>query len=145
MQRRAEPANRLSAVRKRIRGETLTAMTSPSATERTAAAAAVVNCIHRHWGLADLSTGRPPLPWSPSRVVNETAERLGLGASCPGLCRTRRSPVNRTALQSTVTVSPAVVIVTVLALLILALVALLRARPDDIPKVVRQLTRWFTK
>lgn len=43
------------------------------------------------------------------------------------------------------TVSPAVAIVTVLALLILALVALFRARPDDIPKIVRQMTHWFTR
>ena len=43
------------------------------------------------------------------------------------------------------TVSPVVAIVTLLALLTLALVALIRAQPADIPKILRQLTRWFTK
>lgn len=43
------------------------------------------------------------------------------------------------------TVDPSVAIVTILALFILALVALLRAPPEDIAKIVRALTRWFHK
>jgi hypothetical protein len=44
-----------------------------------------------------------------------------------------------------VSVSPSVAIVTVVALFILALIALLRARPEDIPKILRAVTRWFGK
>ena len=44
-----------------------------------------------------------------------------------------------------VTVSPSVAIVTVVALFILALVGILRARPEDIPKILRAFTRWFGK
>jgi hypothetical protein len=36
-------------------------------------------------------------------------------------------------------------IVTVVALFILALVALLRCRPEDIPKIVEALARWWRK
>lgn len=46
---------------------------------------------------------------------------------------------------SVVTVDPSVAIVTVLALFVLALVALLRAPPEDIAKIIRALTRWFSK
>lgn len=34
-------------------------------------------------------------------------------------------------------------IVTVVLLFVLALVALLRARPEDIPKIVQALARWW--
>jgi hypothetical protein len=44
-----------------------------------------------------------------------------------------------------VTVSPSVAIVTVLALFVLALVALFRAPPEHIIKIVRAITRWFGK
>lgn len=43
------------------------------------------------------------------------------------------------------TVSPSVAIVTVIALFVLALIALLRARREDIPKILRAFTRWFGK
>lgn len=36
-------------------------------------------------------------------------------------------------------------IVTIVALFILALVALLRCRPEDIPKIVEALARWWRK
>ncbi len=36
-------------------------------------------------------------------------------------------------------------IVTVVALFILALVALVRCRPEDIPKIVKALARWWRK
>lgn len=44
-----------------------------------------------------------------------------------------------------VTVSPLVAIVTVLACFVLGLVALIRARPEDIPKFLRGFGRWFGK
>jgi hypothetical protein len=44
-----------------------------------------------------------------------------------------------------VTVSPSVAIVTILAVFVLLLVALFRAPPEDIAKMVRDLTRWFRK
>jgi hypothetical protein len=40
-------------------------------------------------------------------------------------------------------VDPSVAIVTILALFVLALVALLRAPREDIAKIIRVLTRWF--
>jgi hypothetical protein len=43
------------------------------------------------------------------------------------------------------TVSPAVAIVTVLAAFVLILVGLIRARPEDIPKLLRGFGRWFGK
>lgn len=43
------------------------------------------------------------------------------------------------------TVSPDVMIVTVMALFVLGLVALIRARPEDIPKLFRGFGRWFGK
>jgi hypothetical protein len=42
-------------------------------------------------------------------------------------------------------ISSSVAIVTVVALFILALVALLRAPSEDIAKIVQALTRWFKK
>jgi hypothetical protein len=44
-----------------------------------------------------------------------------------------------------VTVDPPVAIVTILALFVLAFVALLRAPPEDIKKIISDLTRWFRK
>jgi hypothetical protein len=44
-----------------------------------------------------------------------------------------------------VTVNPSVAIVTILCIFILALVALFRAPPEDIVKIVRALMRWFGK
>jgi hypothetical protein len=44
-----------------------------------------------------------------------------------------------------VSVSPYVLIVALVAAFVLALVALLRARPEDIEKLVRVMTRWFSK
>jgi hypothetical protein len=43
------------------------------------------------------------------------------------------------------TVSPAVAIVTIVALFVLALVGIVRARPEDIPKLFRGFGRWFGK
>jgi hypothetical protein len=47
--------------------------------------------------------------------------------------------------SSDVNVSPAVLIVALVAAFVLALVALLRARPEDIEKLVRLMTGWFSK
>jgi hypothetical protein len=44
-----------------------------------------------------------------------------------------------------VTVSPLVAIVGLLVFFVLALVALVRARPEDIPKLFRGFGRWFSK
>lgn len=44
-----------------------------------------------------------------------------------------------------VTVSPSVAIVGLLVFLILALVGLIRAKPEDIPKLFRGFGRWFGK
>jgi hypothetical protein len=44
-----------------------------------------------------------------------------------------------------VTVNPVVAIVTVLACFVLALVGLIRARPEDIPKLFRGFKHWFGK
>jgi hypothetical protein len=44
-----------------------------------------------------------------------------------------------------VTISPAVAIVTIVALFVLAFVALLRAPREDITKIVEFLTQWFKK
>jgi hypothetical protein len=41
--------------------------------------------------------------------------------------------------------SPAVLIVALAAAFVVALVALLRARPEDIEKLVRLMTGWFSK
>ena len=43
------------------------------------------------------------------------------------------------------TVSPSVAIVFLLVFLVLALVALIRAKPDDIPKLFQSFWRWFGK
>jgi hypothetical protein len=42
-------------------------------------------------------------------------------------------------------VDPSVAIVTILALFVLALVALFRAPPEDIKKIIEALARWFGK
>lgn len=42
-------------------------------------------------------------------------------------------------------VSPAVAIVTIVALFVLALLALLRASSGDIAEIIRALTKWFRK
>jgi len=44
-----------------------------------------------------------------------------------------------------VTVSPVVAIVFLLVFLVLALTALFRAKPDDIPKLFQSFCRWFGK
>jgi hypothetical protein len=44
-----------------------------------------------------------------------------------------------------VTVSPVVAIVFLLVFLVLALVALFRAKPDDIPRLFEGFWRWFGK
>lgn len=43
------------------------------------------------------------------------------------------------------TVSPVVAIVTVVAFFVLALIGLIRARPEDIPKLFRGFGRWLGK
>jgi hypothetical protein len=42
-------------------------------------------------------------------------------------------------------IDPLVAIVTVVAVFILLLVAILRAPPEDIKKIIEPLTRWFSK
>jgi hypothetical protein len=44
-----------------------------------------------------------------------------------------------------VSVNPDVAILTIVAAFILAVIALLRAPPEDIAKIIRALTRWFKK
>jgi hypothetical protein len=44
-----------------------------------------------------------------------------------------------------VTVSPLVAIVAIGCLLIFGLVVVLRARPEDLPRIFKSFTRWFGK
>jgi hypothetical protein len=44
-----------------------------------------------------------------------------------------------------VTISPLVAVVFLLVFLVLALTALFRAKPDDIPELFRNFWRWFGK